>query len=130
MEGIATQFTPKPLYSEPLIGYGDLETYILRCGRLVFMEQIGEQKVSIKYNFNNGLHYDLFGRDCEETKPLFQVVKVTFCPTVKIAKAVAEKYPAQGIDLIYMDGKDLKTVVADIKNKEKKKSFFGRVFGF
>ena len=125
-QGIATQFKPRPVSSESLYALGPLkEEYTVRCGRLVFMEQVGERKISTQYTFSNESRSDIFGTGDEIIEPLFQVVKVTFCPTKKIAKAAAIKYSAQETGSIHVTPKDLGE--EKVSNK-KKSSFWHKLF--
>ncbi|MDP3734689.1 MAG: hypothetical protein Q8R37_05665 [Nanoarchaeota archaeon] len=123
MEGIATFFNPKPLYVELPLTFDHKEGSNIRCGRLVFMEKIGERKTLTEYTFNNRVQPLVFDNGTEKIEPLYQVVKVTFCPTEEIAKIAAKKYIARDPESIIIKSADLPKIEAP-----KNRSLFERLF--
>lgn len=134
MEHIIGNFAEeyKPLDVEPLnmITYGGKGDYALNCGRVIFMEKIGEEKTIVRTTLNEGEESAIFRPLTEiNTRELHRVVKVTFCPTVSIAEYTAKEYPPQNTNGIFVNLKALKELGFYEDRNNQKRSLLDKVFG-
>lgn len=123
------RMNPQPLNIEELkvVTWGGRTDFALYCGRAIFMEEIGMEETTIRNTLKVGEESTIFSTEpISGTKGLSRVVKVTFCPTWEILEYVAEKYPVQSTEPIFIDLQVLKTLGF---YRERDRSVIDKLFG-